>query len=106
VTSWERGRTKPSEAKRAAIAALASTPAKTRAPKKAQARRVPRKATLKKKPAKPEMSPAAIKAVRKRAGLSQAQMAERLGVSTNTVSNWETDRSKPRAGSLEKLRSM
>lgn len=37
------------------------------------------------------------------AGMSQAQLARRLGVKLATVRNWETDRSEPRANRLQML---
>jgi transcriptional regulator with XRE-family HTH domain len=37
-----------------------------------------------------------IKTMRKRAGLTQRQLAERLGVTHNTVSRWETGERMPR----------
>ena len=36
-------------------------------------------------------------------GMSQAQLARRLGVKLATVRNWETDRSEPRANRLQML---
>lgn len=37
------------------------------------------------------------------AGMSQAQLARRLGVKTTTIRNWESDRSEPRANRLQML---
>lgn len=37
------------------------------------------------------------------AGMSQAQLARRLGVKTATIRNWESDRSEPRANRLQML---
>lgn len=37
------------------------------------------------------------------AGMSQAQLARRLGVKTVTIRNWESDRSEPRANRLQML---
>lgn len=37
------------------------------------------------------------------AGMSQSQLARRLGVKAATVRNWETDRSEPRANRLQML---
>lgn len=37
---------------------------------------------------------------RKAAGMSQGQLADRLGVSRSTVAMWETGASAPRAGML------
>jgi len=44
-----------------------------------------------------------LKGARIRAGLSQEQLAKRLGVTRQTVSNWENCRSYPDAGSLVAL---
>lgn len=44
-----------------------------------------------------------VKVVRLEADLTQAQMAERLGVSAGTVSHWETGRSKPSVAQLQEL---
>ena len=40
------------------------------------------------------------------AGLSSAQLARRMGVKTATLSNWETDKSEPRANKLVTLAGM
>lgn len=37
------------------------------------------------------------------AGMSQAQLARRLGVKVATIGNWESDRSEPRANRLQML---
>ena len=42
------------------------------------------------------LTPDAIKAARTSAGLTQRELAERLGVDTKTVNNWETGRTSPR----------
>ena len=44
-----------------------------------------------------------ISAAREAAGLTVAQAARRLGVKTATLSNWENDRSEPRANRLTML---
>lgn len=44
-----------------------------------------------------------IQACRKRAGLSQEQLAERLGVSRQAVSKWETGEATPELGKLADL---
>ncbi|MGF1503371.1 MAG: helix-turn-helix domain-containing protein [Paracoccaceae bacterium] len=40
---------------------------------------------------------------RNRQGLTQSQLARRLGLRVQTVKNWETDRSEPRANRLQML---
>lgn len=40
---------------------------------------------------------------RENQGLSQAQLAKRLGLKVDTVKNWEADRSEPRANKLQML---
>ena len=37
------------------------------------------------------------------AGMSQSQLARRLGVKLQTLRNWESDRSEPRANRLQML---
>lgn len=44
-----------------------------------------------------------IKAIRTRAGLSQAEVAERMGVPQGHVSRWETGRHKPTRENLERI---
>jgi len=40
---------------------------------------------------------------RDRQGMSQSQLARRLGLRVQTVKNWEADRSEPRANKLQML---
>lgn len=47
-----------------------------------------------------------ISRAREGLGLSTAQLARRLGVKTNTVQAWETDRSEPRANRIIMLAGM
>ena len=42
-------------------------------------------------------------AARERAGLSQAQLAKRMGVKHSTVRKWEDDLSEPRANKLQMM---
>lgn len=44
-----------------------------------------------------------IRVWRSAAGLSQKQLAERVQVTTNAVSQWETDRARPLHGNLERI---
>lgn len=44
-----------------------------------------------------------LKAVRVNASLSQAELAEILGVSKNTVANWEAGKTEPNIKQLRKL---
>lgn len=45
-------------------------------------------------------------AARERLGLTQAQLAQRLGVKAQTIAAWEQDRSEPRANRLQMLAGM
>ncbi len=45
-----------------------------------------------------------IKAIRERAGLSQAGFAHLMGVSVDTLQNWEQGRRKPRGPALALLK--
>lgn len=44
-----------------------------------------------------------IRQARKAAGLTQRQLADRIGVSNTSVSNWEKDLSRPDADLIQKL---
>mgnify|MGYP006304906299 CR=1 FL=1 len=44
-----------------------------------------------------------VAAAREALGLTQAQLARRLGVKASTVASWENDRSEPRANRLQML---
>lgn len=44
-----------------------------------------------------------IKALRKKAGLTQAQLAEEIGTIRTAIANWESGRSNPRAVELPNL---
>ena len=60
-------------------------------------------------PAKPQgykFSPGSIVALRKRLGLSQGQMADRLGIAQNSLSRWETGATTPDAKSLAAIHSV
>ncbi len=47
-----------------------------------------------------------LAAAREAAGLSQAQLAGRLGVRTRTLRSWESDLAEPRANRLQMLAAM
>ena len=44
-----------------------------------------------------------IRTIRESRGLTQAQLADRVGVSSGTVSSWEVDRTEPNIGMIEKI---
>lgn len=44
-----------------------------------------------------------IRSIREIRGLTQAELAERLGVSSKTVSSWEVNRTEPKMGMIEKV---
>ena len=44
-----------------------------------------------------------LKLIRRKKGLSQAEFAERMGVSQNTISQWESGARIPNAISLKKM---
>lgn len=52
----------------------------------------------------PGMSPAAVRALRSRSGMTREQFARQLGVSPGSIFLWETGRARPRAASLARLR--
>lgn len=49
------------------------------------------------------MTSADVVAIRRRLGISQQALAERLGVAVTTVSRWETGRSAPRGAAHKAL---
>ena len=51
----------------------------------------------------PEFAPADLKALREREGVSRTDLAYRLGVSTDTVAQWERGRRKPSGPALKLL---
>ena len=100
VGTWERGRSAPGASNRKALAQL-----KAMAPGELD-RRLGRTGATQpaEKPAEQtELSPAEILSIRKKSGLSQKGLADVVGVSSNSVSNWETGSTSPRQESVRKL---
>ena len=52
----------------------------------------------------PGVSPAAVRALRSRHGMTREQFARYLGVSPGSIFLWESGRARPRAASLARLR--
>jgi DNA-binding transcriptional regulator YiaG len=103
VASWETAKTTPSRRSRAALAALRGTSA-TEVEQKLESTAAGRRRSARK--SRDQISAAEIRALRTKAGMSQQAFARQLGVSVNTVSNWETSRTVPRGRSAEKLVAM
>ncbi len=102
VTSWETGKTTPSREMRRKIDEVrhvSRSQVDERLGRGGAAR--PRGARRGAPPSSDE-----IRQMRFRVGLSQRRMAERLGVSANTISNWETGRTAPRGATLQRLTSL
>lgn len=95
VTSWETGKTVPSRENRRKLAELAQKP---RAEIESQ---LSESGVL--LPEEADIDAEEIRQIRNRAGLSQREMARELGVSVNSVSNWETGRTSPRRSSVKQL---
>ena len=53
-----------------------------------------------------QFSPTALKEMREHLGMSQAQIAKRLNLPTNTVSRWERGETSPDANSLAAIYSI
>ncbi|MHC5033960.1 MAG: helix-turn-helix domain-containing protein [Planctomycetota bacterium] len=103
VASWEAGRTAPGKESRRLIAGLRDF-----SPRQIQERLGGPAAARARAPGRREsrLSPARVRAIRRKAGLSQREMAKRLRVSVNSVSNWETGRSTPRGRNVQKILSL
>ena len=95
VTAWETGKTTPGRQNRQALGKLAEKP---RAEIVAQLDRSGVAAAQ-----EPALSAEEIRRIREGAGLSQRALARKLGVSVNSVSNWETNRTEPRRSSIKQL---
>lgn len=52
------------------------------------------------------LSPEQIRDIREAAGLSQKGLADALGVSLNSISNWETGHARPHLKSVRKILAM
>jgi len=52
------------------------------------------------------MSPTLIRSLRNRLGISQADLAKLVGVSTVAVGNWESGKSKPRPESKARVAAL
>lgn len=44
-----------------------------------------------------------IRIIRENRGLTQSELADRLGISSKTVSSWEVNRTEPKMGMVEKV---
>ena len=47
-----------------------------------------------------------LKNLRKRLGISQEQLAQRLGISDKTISSWEIGRTEPNMGMVQRIADM
>ncbi len=100
VGSWESGRASPGQDNRKALAqvgGMTQDQADRRLGRKEPKTAATTQATV------ASLSPAQIKDIRAKAGLSQKALAKALNVSPNSIGNWETGRSAPREGSVKKL---
>lgn len=95
VTSWETGHTRPNRENRKKLADLQQKP-------RAEVEEELEEAGIS-AAASRELSPDEVRRIREEAGLSQRELADRIGVSVNSVSNWETGRTSPRRSSVRKL---
>jgi DNA-binding transcriptional regulator YiaG len=100
VTSWEAGKAVPGRKNRRAVAELAASSAEDvdqllgRAPAIGAVPVAVRRRGL---------TAAQIRELRLKIGLSQKELAERIGVSVNSISNWETGRTAPRTRSVHEM---
>ena len=103
ITAWESGKTTPGAAKRTALADIAGMTVEEAAKKLGrEGLGVGAEALAK----SGEMTPEKIREIRQRAGLSQRAFAKALGVSVNSISNWETGSTTPRRITVARLLSM
>ena len=103
VTAWESGKTTPGAAKRRALLELEEMAVEEVAKKLGREELAAGVEAMVKGG---EMTPEKVKEIRQNAGLSQKGLAEALGVSVNSISNWETGNTKPRRITVAKLLSM
>jgi len=100
VTSWEAGKAVPGRKNRRAIAELMAASASdidARLGRAAAIGAIP--VAVRRRGLTPEQ----IKELRLKAGLSQKELAEKIGVSVNSISNWETGRTVPRTHSVHDM---
>ena len=91
LAGWEAGYDAPSPENKAALAMLRLR-SKEDVWEELETRGKPR-----------PLGPDEIRLIREKAGLSRARFALRLGVTNNTVANWESGRSSPRSSTLTAL---
>jgi len=103
ITAWETGRTTPQGTNRKALAEIAEMEVEDAARKLGREGLAAGVEAIAKTG---EITPAKIREIRQKAGLSQKGLAEALGVSVNSISNWETENTKPRRITVAKLLSM
>ena len=92
VANWEGGRGEPREKSRHAIAQL-----QRMKPREVQDMLGQRQDD------DDDLTGEEIKRIRREAGLSQKELADKLDVSGGTISNWETGSTTPRAKNVEKI---
>jgi len=97
VAGWESGKNPVPRQRRGPLMELLRKRPKEPAPKAAPA---PSKKSSKHVKT---LSPEQIRKLRADAGLSRKALAEKIGVSANSIYNWETGRSAPKPASVEKL---
>ena len=101
ITSWETGKTTPTRARRKAIADLQGV-TQEQVDEQLGRQRGPQPEGL----PEGEQAQQEVKQIRQGLDLSQKALAEKLGVSIATISNWETGNSAPRRRNLERLRAL
>jgi DNA-binding transcriptional regulator YiaG len=100
VTSWEAGKATPGRINRRAIADLLA------ASSEEVDQKLGRSAAVGAVPVavrRRGLTADEIKNLRDKIGLSQKALAQKIGVSVNSISNWETGRTVPRARSVHQM---